>query len=379
MGRRLVVEADGGSRGNPGPAAYGAVVRDAGTGEVLAERAEAIGRATNNVAEYRGLLAGLAAAREIDPDASVEARLDSKLVVEQMSGRWKIKHPGMRPLAMEASRLLPPGQVTYTWVPREQNKHADRLVNEALDGPARRETAVPIPDRPQVDEAEPEPAAPNVLRGWAPDLGAPTTLLLLRHGETPHTVDKRFSGRGGDDPGLTETGRRQAERAAAALAARGGVDAVVASPLRRTAQTAQIVADALGVPVRTEDGFAEVAFGEWNGLTFAEVRERWPRELDAWLASPSVAPPGGESFEQHAARVRRSRDKTLARHPQSTVVVVTHVTPIKQLVRMALDAPDSAVFRMELAPGSMSVVQWWSDGGASLRLFNGTEHLTAPS
>ncbi len=137
--RRLVVEADGGSRGNPGPAAYGAVVRDAGTSEVLAERAEHIGRASNNVAEYRGLIAGLTAAREIDPDAQVEVRLDSKLVVEQMSGRWKIKHPDMRPLAMQAMAILPRERVAFTWVPRESNAHADRLANEALDAAARGE------------------------------------------------------------------------------------------------------------------------------------------------------------------------------------------------------------------------------------------------
>ncbi|MGW6980645.1 reverse transcriptase-like protein, partial [Streptomyces sp. NPDC054932] len=130
---RFVVEADGGSRGNPGPAGYGAVVLDPATGETLAERAEFIGVATNNVAEYKGLIAGLAAARDLAPDAQVLVRMDSKLVVEQMSGRWKIKHPDMKPLAAEAARILPRAQVTYEWIPREQNKHADRLANEAMD------------------------------------------------------------------------------------------------------------------------------------------------------------------------------------------------------------------------------------------------------
>ncbi|HET6634609.1 MAG TPA: reverse transcriptase-like protein, partial [Streptomyces sp.] len=131
--RRFVVEADGGSRGNPGPAGYGAVVCDAATGGVLVETAEYIGRATNNVAEYRGLLAGLRAAHQLDPTAEVSVRMDSKLVVEQMSGRWKIKHPDMRPLAQEARGIFPPGSVTYEWIPREKNKHADRLANEAMD------------------------------------------------------------------------------------------------------------------------------------------------------------------------------------------------------------------------------------------------------
>ena len=131
--RRLIVEAYGGTRGNPGPAAYGAVVRDALTSEVLAAEGLPIGRATNNVAEYRGLIAGLQMAREVDPTAALEVRMDSKLVIEQMAGRWKVKHSAMKPLALEAARLRP-AAVTWTWVPRELNKVADTLVNRALDG-----------------------------------------------------------------------------------------------------------------------------------------------------------------------------------------------------------------------------------------------------
>ena len=137
--RRLVVEADGGSRGNPGPAGFGAVVRDADSGDVLDEVAAAIGTATNNVAEYSGLLAGLRAASEIDPGAEVEVRMDSKLVVEQMSGRWKVKHEDMQRLARQARDVLPPDRVRYTWVPRERNGHADRLANAAMDAAARGE------------------------------------------------------------------------------------------------------------------------------------------------------------------------------------------------------------------------------------------------
>ena len=141
--RRLIVEADGGSRGNPGPAAYGALVRDALTAEVLLSEGLTIGVASNNVAEYRGLIAGLEMAREIDPDAPVEIRMDSKLVIEQMAGRWKIKHPSMRPLALEANGLRP-RQVTWTWIPREENSQADALVNRALDGdPVYRGTVEP--------------------------------------------------------------------------------------------------------------------------------------------------------------------------------------------------------------------------------------------
>ncbi len=159
--RSVLVEADGGSRGNPGNAAYGAVLKDADSGEVIAERAERIGVATNNVAEYRGLIAGLELYREYADGADLEVRMDSKLVVEQMSGNWKIKHPSMRPLAVEANRLAPLG-TTYTWVPRERNKHADRLANEALDGKRSGVTAAgaALVDEPETGEAQEEGAAP---------------------------------------------------------------------------------------------------------------------------------------------------------------------------------------------------------------------------
>ncbi len=135
---KVTVEADGGARGNPGPAGWGAVVREAATGEILLERSDAIGVATNNVAEYQGLIAGLQAAADLGA-TEVDVLMDSQLVVQQMSGRWKIKHPGLRPLAAQAAALVRRFRaVTWTWVPRERNRDADRLANEAMDDAARR-------------------------------------------------------------------------------------------------------------------------------------------------------------------------------------------------------------------------------------------------
>jgi ribonuclease H / adenosylcobalamin/alpha-ribazole phosphatase len=381
-----VVETDGGSRGNPGPAAYGALVRDGATAEVLAQVAEHIGVASNNVAEYRAVIAGLAAARGIDPDALVEVRMDSKLVVEQLSGRWQVKHPDMRALAKQALALWPPGQVTYTWVPRAQNKAADRLVNEALDlAAAGRAWVESVPGqaartRPaQPEQDDPVHDAPtNKLVGWAHDLGTPTTFVLLRHGETVHTREKRFSGSGGADPGLSEAGQAQAEAAAlrlAALAGAGGVDLVVSSPLLRAKETAAVVARALDLEVEADDGFAECAFGSWEGLTYAEVEEGWPDRLADWLASSAVAPPGGESFDAVQARVRAARDRLLERAAGRKVVVVSHVTPIKSLVLLALDAPARSLYRMEVAPASLTSVLWFTDGNALLRTYNDAQHL----
>jgi ribonuclease H / adenosylcobalamin/alpha-ribazole phosphatase len=371
VSRRLIVEADGGARGNPGPAAYGALVRDADTGEILFEIAESIGTASNNVAEYRGAIAGLTAARDLDPEAQVEVRMDSKLVVEQLSGRWQVKHPDMKVLAKRALAVWPGGDVHYTWVPRERNKEADRLANEALDSAERGLPWTPRSTRPS------DPT--NKMVGWAHDLGEPTTFRLLRHGETAHTRAKRFSGSGGADPSLSDAGRAQAEAAASMLAARGGIDAVVSSPLARTRETADVVAATLGLEVQVDDGVAECAFGDWEGLTFAEVELTWPDALAAWLASTAVAPPGGESFDEVSRRVRRSRDQVLETWPGRTVLVVSHVTPIKTFVRLALDAPGSALYRMELAPASLTTVAWFSDGNASLRSFNEVGHLDSLS
>lgn len=133
MTRRLIVEADGGSRGNPGQAGSGTVVIDPESGEVLAEIGLYVGIASNNVAEYKGMIAGVTKALQIDPHAELHVRLDSKLVVEQMSGRWRIKHPDMADLARQAREVLSGTVVTFEWVPRLENSRADRLANEAMD------------------------------------------------------------------------------------------------------------------------------------------------------------------------------------------------------------------------------------------------------
>lgn len=382
--REFIVEADGGSRGNPGPAGYGSVVLDAATGETLVETYEYLGVVTNNVAEYRGLLAGLRAAHDLDPSATVHVRMDSKLVVEQMSGRWKIKHPDMKPLALEAGRVFPPGRVTYEWIPREQNKRADRLANQAMDSGASASSVrkpSPAADAEAVGAAKAEAdvrAAKAVASpGWAPaDMGAPATFVLLRHGETPLTPQKRFSGSGGTDPALSDIGREQAERAAEALAGRGTIQHILASPLTRTRQTAAAVAERLGIEVTVEDGLIETDFGAWEGLTFGEVRERYPDDLNTWLSDPEAEPTGGgESFAATATRIAATRDKLVAAYAGRTVLLVTHVTPIKTFVRLALGAPPESLFRMELSAASLSAVAYYADGNASVRLLNDTSHL----
>jgi probable phosphoglycerate mutase len=286
-----------------------------------------------------------------------------------MSGRWRIKHPDMKPLALAANRLAPAG-TTYTWIPREQNKHADRLVNEALDRAARPAKAEPTPEAEPVETPAPE-AEPPPARGWAPR-STPTTLVLVRHGVTAHTADKRFSGGlGGQDPGLTADGRAQARATADWLAPLAQeVDAVVSSPVRRTRETADIIAERLGKSVDLDHGLAETDFGRWEGKTLAEVSESHPDDLQAWLGSVHHRPPGGESFVEVQGRVLASLDTLLSTYPGRTVLAVSHVTPIKVLVARTLGAPLDAVFRMELAPASVTVLSFYADGTASMRLFN---------
>jgi ribonuclease H / adenosylcobalamin/alpha-ribazole phosphatase len=370
--RRLVVEADGGSRGNPGPAGYGALVSDADTGEVLAEVSDDLGTATNNVAEYSGLVAGLQAAVRIAPGGDIEVRMDSRLVVEQMSGRWKIKDETLRSLAQTAQETSAQlGNVTYTWVPRARNARADALANRAMDRAAAGGTG--SADLPGGAGAS-QPAAPQGS-GWGPPQGKATTTLLLRHGQTALSVERRFAGRG--DAPLTEVGRQQASAAAARLAARGGIDLVICSPLARTRRTAEAVADATGATLQVDDDLAETDFGEWEGMTFAEVMERWPDEMAAWMASADVAPPGGESLSGAARRALSALDRLLAAHARKTLVVVSHVTPIKTIVCRALLAPPAALFRIHLDVASLSEVDWYADGPALLRSLNDTAHLRA--
>jgi broad specificity phosphatase PhoE/ribonuclease HI len=363
VSRRLIVEADGGSRGNPGPAGYGALVRDAENGRVLAERAASVGRATNNVAEYGGLVAGLQAALDLDPDAEVEVRMDSKLVVEQMSGRWKIKHPDMQQLALQAQKIARQlGGVRYTWVPRAQNGAADALANSAMDGkPVHRDAAA----EPVVleDDVQPSPEpAPLVT----------TVTHLLRHGQTEHTPERRFSGR--NDLPLSRTGRAEAE-AAAARAADLGIEVVVASPLRRTRETAEIVAAALGLPVQFDEDLVELDFGDIEGMTFEEAAAKHPLAARRFGSDVNVSAPGGESVADVSARVARARRRILSNHAGRAVLIVSHVTPIKLMLAAGLGAGDDVVHRVFLEAASLSTVTWSSDGRASVRLVNDTAHL----
>lgn len=371
---KVIVEADGGSRGNPGPAGFGCAVWSDDHETLLAEHGQFIGVTTNNVAEYRGLIAGLEQARRLGAD-DVAVRMDSKLVVEQMTGRWKVKHPAMAELHQQARDLASTfGRIGFTWIPREQNKHADRLANAAMDRAAAGEPPQPDPVDPAPVAGDPPAAAVAVPpSAWTGNRGGPTRLLLLRHGQTDLSRQRRYSGRG--NPELTDTGRRQAADAARYLAAKGGISAVVSSPLRRAHDTARAAADALGLDVTVDDDLTETDFGEWEGLTFVEAAQRHPELHGRWLRDTGLPAPDGESFDDVAVRVERARDRIIADHGPSTVLVVSHVTPIKTLLRMALGAGSSILYRLHLDLASLSIAEFYPDDGASVRLVNDTSYL----
>jgi ribonuclease H / adenosylcobalamin/alpha-ribazole phosphatase len=401
MGRTLIVEADGGSRGNPGPAGYGALVRDADTGAVLAERARYLGVASNNVAEYSGLVAGLTAVREIDPEARVVVRMDSRLVVEQMSGNWQIKHEDMRRLAAEATSVLPPAQVTYEWVPRAENSAADALANEAMDtgGDIARDFPGATPgaspgdsagDTPRVAPGQDAPASgPDGDQQAQPVFDTPTrpsgararfdgaeplTVVMVRHGQTPLTVAGAYSGSSVPGPSLTARGRVQAAQAAD-LVYRIGRDRwtdlpkpteIVASPMIRAQETARSVGRRLGLHVRTDERFAEVHFGDWEGLTAAQITERWEGHPEKWLLSGTDVAPGGESMADVGDRVWAALQDLLAAGTGRTVVVVGHAVQVRAAVGRAVDAPPSRWAGFRVPPGSVSIVRLWADGATEL-------------
>ena len=374
--RSLVVEADGGSRGNPGVAGYGAVVRDAATGEVLVERAGPLGRHSNNVAEYRGLIAGLQAAVALQAHADVEVRMDSKLVVEQMSGRWKIKHPDMQALAGEARALVAQlGTVTWTWVPREQNGTADRLSNLGMDG-----TSIDTLPRALSSLANQSGASEVAAQATAVGevLALPgviaTRVLLVRHAVTDFTVSDRVDGRGGADPDLNAEGKRQAAAAAAAITPLvEGEVRLVTSSLARTRQTGAAIAAALGLSVDIDPDWDEQSFGDWDGAVFADLAAQHSEELRRLWLDRDYRRPGGETMAEVEARVLQAYERAVAHG--GTVVVLTSRKPILVVLGWVLGIPSERFWVLSTDPASLTGVELWPDGRTSVPFVNRTAHL----
>ena len=359
MARHFRLTADGGSRGNPGPAGYGAVVSE--NGKILAELFDVIGIATNNVAEYSGLLAGLTYIHQLDSEATVEVAMDSKLVVEQMSGRWQIKHADMRDLAKQCRDAHPASLVTYSWIPRDENSHADRLANKALDGGSANKPIAIVQE--------------NFLTDRLRSDEIPTFIYFVRHGETVLTPTRKFSGTGSLDPELMQGGLDQAELVAHECA-KLGAEVLIASPLKRTRQTAEAIARATGLEIIFDEAWYELSFGSWDGKSIEEVKAEDPDGYQAWLNSSSFAPGGGESYDNASIRIEDALEKLVAEYPGKKIIVVTHNGVIKTAAKIAVSGPNDAVFHMDVTPCSISSISIWpSDGLRALRSFNERGHL----
>jgi probable phosphoglycerate mutase len=385
---RVVMQADGGSRGNPGPAGFGAVVFDESGAAVLAERFGFLGRSTNNVAEYSGVIAGLVAAAELGA-RTVVARLDSKLIVEQMSGRWQVKDPKILPLARRVIQLRQTFEsVAFEWVPRERNKHADRLANLAMDRGSAGGVAAIEPGDPGLDPAvaAPQPAPEAVgqtpgareigpagpVSGAGPATDAPTRIVIVRHGETTLGAAGRFAGQ--NDVPLTAHGRQQAVAVADRLAGLHPA-AVWTSPLARCRETATSIGRRARTTVTVVDQLTDGQLGPWAGLTAQEIAERWPAEFAAWRTDVDVAPPGGESYagvRRRAAAVLRG---VVDRHRRQTVVLVTHSVTAKMMLIEALDVASPAVYRLRVDPASLSMIAVDAAGQTMVWTVNEIGHL----
>ena len=323
--RGLVIEADGGSRGNPGVAGYGALVRDPGTGAVLVELAEPLGKQSNNVAEYSGLIAGLRAVLDLEASADVVAKMDSKLVVEQMSGRWKIKHEDMRRLALEARDLCAQiggagGSVSFEWIPREKNKDADKLSNDAMDG---------------------------------------LTIHRVLYGDAKSIAAEQDSGPVTSAAAFSHTSSTSTATAA-------GVPLrllLVQAPLVPAA-VPQVVAAAHrlvgeGAPVHSSDEpLAEQVARGLAGEGRHEVSPVWTAQA-----------PG-----EHADETVRAAYRSLVSQG-GTVVVVTTRRGVLSVLADVLETPGPRFWALATAPGSLTAVEVWEDGSATVAFTNRTDHL----
>ena len=294
--------------------------------------------------------------------------MDSKLVVEQMSGRWKVKHPDLQPLAPPGARAGALPAAGHLHLDPARAQHARRPAGQRGDGRAQRRAG---PGRsPQWTASR-----PTQRRGSAGERRPARRRRCCCCGTARPSIRSTCGSRdattprsprpAGTRPRRRPRGWRRTTGSTPWSARRCGGRTRPPSWSRRSSG-----------PTRSRTRSRRTDFGDWEGLTFAEVRERWPSQLDAWLGSPDVAPPGGESITDVTRRVRRARDRLLAAHPGGTILVVSHVTPIKILLRIGLDAPTATLFRLHLDIASLSTVDWYADGPASVRLVNDTSHLS---
>ena len=365
----IFVYCDGASRGNPGPASYGVHIEDE-SGSTIADFGEALGNQTNNYAEYQGVIAALRFLTTTE-HRLVTIRLDSKLVVEQLSGRWKVKSPEIKELVFEASQLLGAFDVKLEWIPREQNTFADANANAALDDGDFHSDASAVPF---------SILQPRSIR--APrQTTEPTTLVVIRHGSTKSTSANLIAGGDGEDIELSEKGLKEAMLSAAAVSPLlqffdlPPVTSIINSPMKRTTQTAEALSGIEGVTLLPDERLREISFGDWDGLSMDSMEIESSQEVSKWRASTSQRPPGGESVQDLEKRVSELVSEAVLDNQGRTVVLVTHMMPSRVIAKLAQRSADSTYWNINFAPGGISIYRFFGAGFVETFAINSCAHL----
>jgi probable phosphoglycerate mutase len=220
-----------------------------------------------------------------------------------------------------------------------------------------------------------QPASLSGAADQPADLGAPVRIVLVRHGVTDFTVAGKLDGRGGADPPLNAQGRSQARAAAAAVGrfvGEGTAD-VITSSLKRAIQTGSVIADELGVSARVDAEWDEQSFGDWDDTSFSDLMAHHRQDLLRFREDPHYSRPGGEAHTQLEARVMAAFERATALG--GTVVVASHRKPIMTVLAHLLGIPHQRIWRLATAPASLTSVEVWADGGASVAFVNDTSHL----
>ena len=379
MSRRLTVEADGGSRGNPGVAGYGALVRDADTGALLAERAEPLGKQSNNVAEYRGLIAGLEAALAIDPVAPrctcgwTPSSSSSRCPAAGRSSTRTCAASRCRPATSSSDFTAAGGSVRFTWIPRAENKDADALSNVAMDG--RRRSTARFGGPSEVDEVPGEPAADDQPRRTGFDRArhadpggarAPRRHRLHRAGPPRRPRRPR--------PGLNATGRAAGRRPpagpwpASCRATRPGSSRRRCRGRWRPAR-----------PSPPRVGVDPVVDAEWDEQSLRRLGRPVDRGARRGRARRHAGaarrrrPTGRRAASRTTTSSRGSCPRGSGWSPQGgTSVVVCHRKPILVVLAHLLGLPHDRAWRLAAAPGSLTAVEVWDDGEVSVAFTNRT-------
>ena len=366
----LVLYADGASRGNPGPASLGAAIYEGD--EEIAAISMPLGIRTNNYAEYSAVLAGLeyVLVHKLGPKLLV--RMDSKLVVEQLSGRWQIKHPELRELASAAFQLIRQLDVEFEWIPREKNSRADELANFALDADDSDLDSQLHQD--QVGTRKLSEQQPKSIRAPRQSV-EPTVLLVFRHGHTKSTESNLISG-SKDNPELSELGLREAKSAAAhaeSLLEQHGLSSpelIWHSDQIRAAQTAAEIAGYFGIEAKPDARLREISFGDWERVSMTELEHSQEKTVENWRGSVTVAPPRGESVAELEHRVLDAVTDLIENNPGRTVAIAAHMMPLRAIARYALNAGPSAHWSIQFAPGSVSIYRFFGKGFAEVFCLN---------